>query len=139
MFIQPRADGLTASNRAPFVPSGFRVSPSYFRVVGRSHKLAFTVTHDLSVTINVVCVELTSLDVDPKMAFAVAYHSSRACLHGGSRTHSFLLFFCGYFNMFLHGFFRLFRAGLLLSASDDVLALIKMGGTSCSTSDVREF
>ena len=60
MFIQPCADGLTASHRAPFVPSGSRFSPSYFRVVGRSHEVAFTVTHDLSVTIS---VELTSVDV----------------------------------------------------------------------------
>ena len=75
MFIQPRADGLTARHRAPFVPSGSRFSPSYFRVVGRSHEFAFTVTHDLSVTIG---VELTSLDVDPKMAFDVAYHGFTA-------------------------------------------------------------
>mgnify|MGYP000536095633 CR=1 FL=1 len=44
MFIQPRGDGLTASHRAPFVPSGSRFSPCYFRVVGRSHEFAFTVT-----------------------------------------------------------------------------------------------
>ena len=126
MFIQPCADGLTAANRAPFVPSGCRVSPSYFRVVGRSHELAFTVTHDLSVTINVVCVELTSLDVDPKMAFDVAYHGFAA----GHATPGpymvvpglirFFFFFFGCFNIFLHGSFRLLRAGLLLSASDDV-------------------
>ena len=70
MFIQPCADGLTASHRAPFVLSGSRFSPSYFRVVGRSNEVAFTVTHDLSVTIS---VEPTSVDVDPKMAFDVAY------------------------------------------------------------------
>ena len=75
MFIQPRGDGLTASHRAPFVPSGSRFSPCYFRVVGRSHEFAFTVTHDLSVTIG---VELTSLYVDPNMAFEVAYHGFAA-------------------------------------------------------------
>ena len=118
MFIQPRADGLTASNRAPFVPSGCRVSPSYFRVVARSHELAFTVT------INVVCVELTSLDVDHKMAIDVAYHGFAA---GHATPDPYMVvsglhffFFFGCFNIFLHGFFRLLRAGLLLSASDDV-------------------
>ena len=75
MFIQPRADGFTASNRAPFVPSGSRVSPSYFRVVGRGHEFAFTVTHDVSMTINIVSVELSSLDVDP---FDVAYNGFTA-------------------------------------------------------------
>jgi len=122
MFIQPCADGLTARHRAPFVLSGSRFSPSYFRVVGRSHEFAFTVTHDLSVTIG---VELTSLDVDPKMAFDVAYHSFTAgharpglyMVVPGLRRFFFFFFSC--FNIFLHGFFRLFRAGLLLSASDD--------------------
>ena len=144
MFIQPRADGLTASHRAPFFPSGSRFSPSYFRVVGRSHEFASTVTHELSVTIG---VELTSLDVDPKMAFDVAYHGFAA----GRATPGlyvvvpgllrFLFFGC--FNIFLHGFFRLLRAGLLISASDDVrewksLLLLRWGGTSCSTSDIMD-
>ena len=75
MFIQPRADGLTASHRTAFVPSGSKFSPCYFRVVRRSHEFAFTVTHDVSVTIG---VELTSLDVDPKMAFDVAYQGFAA-------------------------------------------------------------
>ena len=53
----------------------FRLVLGFLPVVGRSHEFAFTVTHDLSVTIG---VELTSLDVDPKMAFDVAYHGSAA-------------------------------------------------------------
>ena len=76
MFIQPCADGLTASHRAPFVPSGSRFSPSYFRVGGRGFEFAFAVTHDLSVTIYVVDMKLTSLVVDPEMAFGVSYHGA---------------------------------------------------------------
>ena len=78
MFILPRGDGLTASNRAPFFSSGSRFFPSYFWVVGRCHEFAFTVTHDLSVTIDVVGMELTSLGVDPEMAFDVPYHGFAA-------------------------------------------------------------
>ena len=55
-----------------FFSSESRFSPSYLRVVGRSHKFAFTVMRDLSVTTDVNGVELTSLDVDRKMAFDVA-------------------------------------------------------------------
>jgi len=55
-----------------FFFSGFRFSLSYFRVVGRGFEFAFAVTHDLSVTIYVVGMELTSLDVDPEMAFDVS-------------------------------------------------------------------
>ena len=78
MFIQHRADGLTTSQREPFFSSGSRFPPSYSRVVGRSHEFAFTVMHDLSVTIDIVGVGLTSLDADPKMVFDVAYHAFAA-------------------------------------------------------------
>ena len=78
MFIQHRADGLTTSHRAPLFSFGSRLSPSYSRVVRRSHKFAFTVTHYLSVTVNVVGVGPTSLDTDHKMVFDVAYHAFAA-------------------------------------------------------------
>ena len=87
--MDPLTDGPAASHRAPFFPCGSRFSPSYFRVVDRSHEFTFTVTVD------VVCVELTSLDVDLKVAFDVAYHGLAAghCDTGGSRSPPFLLFF----------------------------------------------
>ena len=95
-----------------FFSSGPRFSPSYFRVVGRSHEFAFTVTHDLRVTIDVVGVELTSLDAGLKTAFDVAYHTFVAGhatpgLHVVAPGALCVFFFC-----FLCVFFGLFRAGL---------------------------
>ena len=75
MFIKLSADGLTASHRAPLFSSGSRFFPSYFGVVGRSHKFAFTEMHDLSLTTDII-------DVDPKMAFDVTSHG----LAGGHVT-----------------------------------------------------
>ena len=103
-IMDPLTDGLTASHRAPFFPCGSRFSPSYFRVAGRSHEFTLTVTMD------VVGVELTSLDMDPKVAFDVAYHGLAAghcdtgSLCGGSRSSPFLLFFV-FLKFFSMGFF----------------------------------
>ena len=63
-------------------------------------------------TVDVVDVELTSLDVDPKMAFYVAYHGLAAghCNTGplcvGSRSSPFLRFLI--FKIFFHGCFEAF-------------------------------
>ena len=88
----------------------FKVFSSYFGVVGRSHKFAFTEMHDLSLTTDVI-------DVDPKMAFDVASHG----LAAGHATPGLDVVTPGllgwfFFNLFLffHGFFVLFRAWLLL-------------------------
>ena len=78
MLIKPSANGLTVSHRAPFFSSAFMFFPSHFRVFGRPYESTITLTHDHSVTIDVVGLELTSLDVDPKVAFDVAYHSFAA-------------------------------------------------------------
>ena len=80
-------------------------------------------THDLSVTIG---VELTSLDVDPKVVFDVAYqgfaagHATPGLYMVVPGLLCFFFFFFGCFNIFLHGFFRVFRAELLFSSSEHV-------------------
>ena len=66
-----------------------------------------------TVTVDVVDVELTSLDVDPKIAFYVAYHGLAAghCNTGplfvGSRSSPFLRFLI--FKIFFHGCFEALR------------------------------
>ena len=112
MFIQPCADGLTASHRAPLFSSGFRFFPSYFRVVGRCYEFTFTMTYDLSLTIDVVGVELTSFDMDPKMAFGVAHHGFSAGyatpgLHAVAPGLLRFFFFCLFFHFFLWVFWAL--------------------------------
>ena len=98
-------------HRAPFFPCSSRFSPSYFRIVGRRDEFEFTVTVD------VIGVELTSLDLDPKMAFDVAYHGLAAghcntsILCGGSRSFPFLFFLL--LKFFSMSVLRLFGAGLL--------------------------
>ena len=84
--------------------SGSRFSPSYFRVVGRSHEFAFTETHDLSVTINVIGVELISLDVGPRMAYDVAYHGFAA----GHATPGLHVVGSGLLRFFFFDFFSFF-------------------------------
>ena len=110
MFIQPFADGLAASHRAPFFSSGSRFFPFYFGVVGRSHKFAFTEMHDLSLTTDVI-------DVDPKMAFDVASHGL-AARHAtpGHEVVTPGLLGCFCFSMGFLGFLGL---GSSSSASDD--------------------
>ena len=77
-------------------------------------------------TLDVVGVELASLDMDPKMAFDVAYHSLAAGhwntgpLCGGSRSSPFLRFLI--FEIFSMGVLRLFGAELL-----HILPILSLG------------
>ena len=117
MFTQLRADGLKPATGHHFFSSGPSFSPSYFRVVGRSHEFLFTVAHDLGVTIDVVGVGLTALDAGPKTAFDVAYHTFAAG-HATPGLHMvapgvLCVFSCLLFSVF----FKLFRAGVLWGMS----------------------
>lgn len=102
---------------APLFSSGSRFFPSYFKVVGRSHKFAFIGMHDLSLTPDVI-------DVDPKMAFDVASHGLAAghATPGLDVVTPGLLgwFFFNLFSCFSMGFLGFLELGSPSSASDDV-------------------
>ena len=103
---------------------------------------------DLSVTTDVNGVELTSLDVDPKMAFDVAYHG----LAAGHATRGLHVvtpgllgwFFFDLFSCSSMGFLGFLGLGSSSSASNDVWEsksslLLRWGGgagTSLPTTDI---